>query len=184
MGNATELYNYVKQVKQTVNLETSTAIYYLPSDAEFVQRLAADLRDAEVEIELIDTEAQKPASVQAKHEHLLIVLSAAAIANKRWIPYFRAFQQAQKPISVVRADATPMPAALNQMNWIDFDIGYRVGLNGLLVMLRSPNVPPASIDLTLDDPTLMDLIERRMQRGTLAGLGLYVVGTIALLLLL
>jgi hypothetical protein len=171
-----------------VDTEAATAIYFHSADTDFVERLANDLRDAHMDVQLVssmvDKDPQKVGAILDRHGHLMIVLSATALEDGWWVRHFRAFQEAQKPVSIIRADGTPLPAALNEMNWVDFDIGYRVGFNGLMLSLRTPTVPSAAIDLSFADPATMQAIEQRMQRGTLAAIGLYMLGTIVLLLLL
>lgn len=167
-----------------MNLETSTILYHHPNDTGFAEQLASDLGNAGFEVQVFSGQTSLKAIEILNYEHLLLVLSSAALAEGSWVAYFRAFQMQRRYVSIVRIDDTPIPPALNQMHWVDFELGYRVGFNGLMIALRAPQIPSESIDLSVEDPATLKAIYRQMQRAMLVAFMLYIVGTGLLYVLL
>jgi hypothetical protein len=117
----------------------STLIYFAGADHEFASKLANDLRVAGFQ-----TTLWQGAGDFTGYDQLILVISAAALQAAAWQMPYRAFINAGKLVCSARVDNTELPPQLAALEWVDFSLGYQLGVNGLRVSLRTTPQPVIS----------------------------------------
>ncbi len=160
------------------NPDTSSIfISYCSADREFAHQLADDLQAADLVTVLED---ETNSSDQC--ELLVLVISRTALVENAWQRPYRTFAVAGKMICPVRVDDVLLPTALDQLNWVDFQLGHQTGLNGLIAALTSDSHTP--IDVTSLPPLPEPAQPNRLTLAIVLSLVIFAVGIALAVLLL
>ncbi|PJF39364.1 MAG: hypothetical protein CUN55_14555, partial [Phototrophicales bacterium] len=117
----------------------------------------------------------------SKAEHVILIFSANAALSNTWQDILDTAIKMQKPFCTVRADETPLPEILAQNEWVDFSLGFQVGINGLVYAMRNPKTP--SSDATIHLKTMAAVAQQRINRATLIAFVMWIVGMVVLALI-
>lgn len=156
--------------------ELEIVVFHGGEDAEFAHRLADDLRQAG-----FSAEASSNIDALAKYDYLLLVLSADSIQHDIWSQPFHNFATSQRYMGIAHTDTTPLPKALTDVDWVDFDLGYQVAFNGLLLMLEEPQIPIKPKEVIT--PYESVLAQRAILQQMVIAITLFILAFIVLLLL-
>lgn len=151
----------------------STIISYCDNDHSFAQRIANDLQVAGFTVFLQDQVAEWESADQ-----LILLISAQAIAQNTWQRPFEAFATQGKLICSARLDATELPSQLDMLDWVDFQLGYQVGINGLRVAL---NLQPKTITTDNMPVVKIETLKQRILMSAILAIVLLLVGIILIL---
>ncbi|NDJ87387.1 MAG: hypothetical protein GYB66_16030 [Chloroflexi bacterium] len=106
--------------------EQSILISSGAADGPFAVQLATDLREIGFPA-YVSTEVNNLKACDT----LVLVISPEALSEKTWQRPYELFLSQGKFICSVRLNGVQLPPQLDALEWVDFSLGYQVGVNGL-----------------------------------------------------
>lgn len=75
-------------------------------------------------------------------QRLVLVISPTAVEQDAWHTAYETFAKQGRPICAARLDMAAIPPMIDRHEWVDFSLGYQLGINGLKSVLMTEHTLP------------------------------------------
>lgn len=107
-------------------------------DLTFAEQLAGDLQM----LGFNATVHRNGAFHGVTSQRLVLVISPAALEHDAWHTAYETFAKQGRPICAARLDMAAIPPMIDRHEWVDFSLGYQLGINGLKSVLMTEHTLP------------------------------------------
>ncbi|MCB9436325.1 MAG: toll/interleukin-1 receptor domain-containing protein [Anaerolineales bacterium] len=107
-------------------------------DFTFAEQLAGDLQM----LGFNATVHRNGAFHDVNQQRLVLVISPAALEQDAWHTAYETFVKHGRPICAARLDMAAIPPMIDRHEWVDFSLGYQLGINGIKSVLMTEHTLP------------------------------------------